>query len=125
MKNNSWELFQQEAEAIREQPSDEVWSRIEKKLTGNKNEKRIVLRRRIRIAIASAAAGMLLLLVFLPEGASSGDSYGMAHQIQDIGQDRVIAESFLEKVEWSARNIQVNAPITEGSEFKRLMPRIH
>lgn len=125
MKNNSWELFQQEAEAIREQPSDEVWSRIEKKLTGNKNEKRIVLRRRIRIAIASAAAGMLLLLVFLPEGANSGDSYGMAHQIQDIGQDRVIAESFLEKVEWSARNIQVNAPITEGSEFKRLMPRIH
>ena len=123
MKNNNWELFQQQAEAIREQPSDEVWHRIEKKLAENKIETRSNLRQRIRMVIASAAAVMLLMLVFLPEVTNSGNSYGMAHQIQDISPDRVVAESFLEKVEWSARNMQVNAPIPEGSEFKRLIPR--
>lgn len=124
MNKDNWDLFQQQAETLRAQPSESVWTRIAIKMEENKQVRRLRLRKRVRMAVASAAAVSLLLVLMLPEFAIiSTKSNGIANQIQDITPDRMVAESFRERAEWSARFIQTNTPITEGSEHKRLIPR--
>jgi hypothetical protein len=113
---NDWDFFREQAQNLSANPRPEAWDKLQQQLVQQRGK---VIRKLWMTRTAAAASVLLIGFWALQQGQPNG----LHHPVEDITTEQLLAESYLEKVNWSAVHLREAADIQEGTGNKRLVPK--
>ena len=113
---NDWDFFRQQAQNLSADPRPEAWEKLQQQLVQQRGK----VIRKLWMASAAAASFVLLIGFWVLQ---QGQPNSLHHPVEDITAEQLLAESYLEKANWSAVHLRESTDIPEGTGNKRLVPK--